>query len=211
MHFADLDLWLFPRSYTFQGQLSCSVTNVSGRELRYVWHWIWEVMRKEFLQKKQVEKSVFFSVWYGEEEGFREYSREERHCVPLHTRPPRIALVSNPAPALLLMARPGFRKAGFFSNREKLPQTRFFLFPFPFLLFPSLPPSFSDKLVDQHCVKKGYHWNTTSTELAGITKQTCKRDSPSTTALPISYLSHEELKKEKKVETTIIVHWDHTK
>lgn len=154
MHFADLDLWLFPRSYTFQGQLSCSVTNISGRELRYVWHWIWEVMRKEFLQKKQVEKSVFFSVWYGEEEGFREYSREERHCVPLHTRPPRIALVSNPAPALLLMARPGFRKAGFFSNREKLPQTRFFLFPFPFLFFPSLPPSFSDKLVDQHCVKK---------------------------------------------------------
>lgn len=139
--------------------------------------------------------------------------REERHCVPLHTRPPRIALVSNSAPALLLMARPGFRKAGFFSNREKLPQTSFFSvsFSFPFLFFPSFPPSLPDKLVYQHCVKKGYHWNTTSTELAGVTNQTCKRDSPSTTALPISYLSHEELKKEKKVETTIIVCWDHTK
>lgn len=41
-------------------------------------------MRKEFLQKKQVEKSVFFSLWYGEEEGFREYS-ERRDTVFLYT------------------------------------------------------------------------------------------------------------------------------
>ena len=48
----------------------------------------------------------------------------KRDLVPPNTRPPRTAVLSNSA--LLLMAQPGFRKVGFFSNREKLPHTSFF-------------------------------------------------------------------------------------
>lgn len=55
----------------------------------------------------------------------RECSRRKRDCVPLLSRPLRIALVSNSAPALLPMSQRGFRKAVFYSNREKLPQTSF--------------------------------------------------------------------------------------
>lgn len=54
MHFADWDVWLFPCSCIFQGQLSCSIFHIPDRKLRSVWHWIWEGIRKD-LQNKQKE------------------------------------------------------------------------------------------------------------------------------------------------------------
>lgn len=57
--------------------------------------------------------------------GEGEYSRGKRDLVPLHTSPPSMALGSNSAPALLLMAQPGFRNVVFFRIRERLPQTSY--------------------------------------------------------------------------------------
>lgn len=103
-----------------------------------------DLIKKEFLQKKRVEKSAFFSSWYGEEKWLGEYFREKTDPVPLYKRRPRIGLVSKSAPALLLVAQPGFRKTVclFFNIRDKFPQTNFAVFFF----FLSFLPSFQTSL-----------------------------------------------------------------
>ena len=57
---------------------------------------------KERISTKEARQKLAFSLWYGQEEGFR----GKKDLVPLYTRPPRIALVSNPTPAVFLMTQP---------------------------------------------------------------------------------------------------------
>lgn len=110
MPFTDLDLWLFPCSYIFQGQLSCSIFNIPDRISRYPWHWIPEAMRKEFLQKKQVENLPPSHCGVERRKSWGKYSQGKRGPVHLHAGPPRMALCSHSAPVLLLLAQLGFRK-----------------------------------------------------------------------------------------------------
>lgn len=132
MHFTGLDLWLCPCSYIFQGQLSCFIFNTSDRILRYVWHWRWEVMRKEFLQKKGAENHPSSHCFVQRRKGWEGMPRAERRCSsPRRTSWDSTALrlcTSTPA-----RAYSGFREVGFFSSTEKLPQTSFFVCLFVFL------------------------------------------------------------------------------
>lgn len=81
MPFTDLDLWLFPCSYIFQGQLSCSIFNIPDRISRYAWHGIWEAMRKEFLQKKQAGNLPSSHCAVQRRAGGA-FPRKERACSP---------------------------------------------------------------------------------------------------------------------------------
>ena len=92
---------------------------------------------------------AFFSLCCGEEEGLGTHAQEKRDLVPLHTRPPEMALIHT-VPALSLMAQSGFRKVTDSSCYKPASPVCLLGFSFPL----------SDQFVDQHCVKKGYPGNT---------------------------------------------------
>lgn len=95
MRFADWDLWLFPCSCMFQGQLYCSIFHIPDRKLRYFWHWIWERIRKDLLQNKQKQNqpSPHCGGRGGRGGRGRVFQREERPCSSTRGRP-RMALGS---------------------------------------------------------------------------------------------------------------------
>lgn len=158
---------------------------------------VWGISTKEASWK-----SAFLSLWYVDEVELGQYSRGARELVPLYTRPPRIAGISNCPPALWLWPNLDLEKLVSLVTERSCNKSAFLLVGFFF--------SFLTSFWINTVVKKRLPGKMHKYQGGWITNQTCRRYSQFATGVPKSRPQVQGTVGEG-LHHTVLTYWGQTK